>query len=336
MALASARRLPARTSAASASTGTPRLGADRGIRRGSLALADEPQHAARGLGDRRPGPEDRLHARLLEERMVSRRDDTAHDDDDVARARALELADELGHARLVAARLRGDAGHVDVVLHRLARDLLGGLEERADVDVEAEVGERGGDHLGAAVVAVLADLGDQDARPPPVLDGELLDVLAEGRPFLVAGELAAVDARDGADLRPVPAPHLLERLRDLAHRGARAGRVDRQLEQVPVSRLGPSGERLERGPHPRRVPRRPDALQARDLRLAHGRVVDLPDVERRLLGELEFVDADDHVLASVDAGLPARGGLLDAELRHARLDGPRHAAHRLDLLDDDD
>src|SRR5437899_2229759 len=252
IALASARRLPARTSAASASTGTSRLGADRGIRRGPLALADELQHAAGSLRDRRPGSEDRLHAGLLEERVVAGRDDAAHRDDDVPRARSLELAHELGHERLVAARLGGDAHHVDVVLHRLARDLLGGLEERADVDVEAEVGKRGGDHLGAAVVAVLADLGDQDARPPPVLDGELLDVLAEGRPFLVAGELAAVDARDGADLRPVPAPHLLERLRGPGHRGARPGRVDRQLEQVPVSRLGPSGERLERGPHPRR------------------------------------------------------------------------------------
>src|SRR5438552_12883537 len=239
MALASARRLPARTSAASASTGTLRLGADRGIRRGSLALADEAQHAAGGLRDRRPEYEARLHPGLLEACMVPRRDDPADDDDDVPRARPLELAHELRHERLVAARLRGDADHVDVVLHRLARDLLRGLEQRADVDVEAEVGKRGGDHLGAAVVAVLADLGDQDAGPPPMLDGELLHVLAEGRPFLVAGELPAVDARDGPDPRPVPAPHLLERLRDLAHRGARPGRVDRQLEQVPGSRLGP-------------------------------------------------------------------------------------------------
>src|SRR6059036_2326689 len=92
IALASARRLPARTSAASASTGTLRLGADRGIRRGSLALADEAQHAAGGLRDRRPGSEDRLHARLLEECMVPRRDDPADDDDDVPRARPLELA----------------------------------------------------------------------------------------------------------------------------------------------------------------------------------------------------------------------------------------------------
>src|SRR5205823_6206317 len=96
----------------------------------------------------------------------------------------------------------------------------------------------------------------RDGMIPPTMtmmsrapDREVVDVTAEGRPFLVAGELAAVDARDGADLGPVPPPDLLERLRDLAHRGARPGRVDRQLEQVPVSRLGPSGERLERGPH---------------------------------------------------------------------------------------
>ena len=41
----------------------------------------------------------------------------------------------------------------------------GRREQRPDVDVEAEIGERRGDHLLAAVVAVLADLGDQDARP---------------------------------------------------------------------------------------------------------------------------------------------------------------------------
>ena len=63
---------------------------------------------------------------------------------------------------------RGLAGHADdvhVVLDRVAGRFLGRLEQRADVDVEAEVGERGGDHLGAAVVAVLAHLHDEHARP---------------------------------------------------------------------------------------------------------------------------------------------------------------------------
>ena len=62
IALASARRSPARTSAASDSIGTARLGADRGIRRGPLALADQLEHAAGGLRDRRPGSEEKLES----------------------------------------------------------------------------------------------------------------------------------------------------------------------------------------------------------------------------------------------------------------------------------
>ena len=52
-----------------------------------------------------------------------------------------------------------------VVLHRLPRRFLGGGKQRPDIDVEADIGEGRGDHLLAAVVAVLADLGDQNARP---------------------------------------------------------------------------------------------------------------------------------------------------------------------------
>ena len=49
----------------------------------------------------------------------------------------------------------------------------GVANKRADVDVEAEIGEGGRDHLLAAVVAVLADLGDQDARPAAFIGLEL-------------------------------------------------------------------------------------------------------------------------------------------------------------------
>ncbi len=52
-----------------------------------------------------------------------------------------------------------------VVFDRLPRGLGRRGEQRPDIDVEAEIGEGRGDHLLAAVVAVLADLGDQDARP---------------------------------------------------------------------------------------------------------------------------------------------------------------------------
>src|SRR5213592_3115267 len=324
IAFASARRLPARTSAASASG---RLGADGGMRQRASAVSDQLQHPPRGLRDLRARAEDRLHAGLLEEGVVLGRDDVAAGDHDVTVAEPRELLNELRHERLVAARLGRDADHVHVVLDRLARDLLGRLEEHAHVDVEAQVGEGGGDHLGAAVVAVLADLGDQHAGAPPVLAGEALDFRAQRLPFLVVGELAAVDAGDGADLGVIVAPDLLDRARDLAHRGTRAGGVDREREEVPLARLGGAGERVEGRARPGRVARLADALEPRDLGQAHG-----GDVDGRLLGQLELVHPDDHVLAPVDARLAARGRLLDAELGHPRLDRLRHAAHRLDLL----
>ena len=87
------------------------------------------------------------------------------------------------------------ADDVDVVLDRLARRFLGGLEQRADIDVEADIGEGGGDDLGAAVVAVLAELGDQHARPPPLVAGEGLDLALHPAERLVALILAAIDAR---------------------------------------------------------------------------------------------------------------------------------------------
>src|SRR5207244_12421414 len=115
IALASARRLPARTSAASASG---RLGADGGMRRRASAVSDQLEHPPRGLRDLRPGAEDRLHARTLEEGVVLGGDDAAAGDDDVPVAETLELLHELRHERLVAARLSRAADHVDVVLAR--------------------------------------------------------------------------------------------------------------------------------------------------------------------------------------------------------------------------
>ena len=70
---------------------------------------------------------------------------------------------------------------MDVVVDRLLGGFGRGLEQGADVDVEAEIGEGGGDHLLAAVVAVLAHLGDQDARAAALRLGEGLDQVAGWR-----------------------------------------------------------------------------------------------------------------------------------------------------------
>ena len=76
-----------------------------------------------------------------------------------------ELGFKLGHERQMTAGERRDAEDVDVIFDRLPRGFGRRRKQRPDVDVEAEVGKGRGDDLLAAIMAVLTDLGDQDARP---------------------------------------------------------------------------------------------------------------------------------------------------------------------------
>ena len=62
---------------------------------------------------------------------------------------------------------RADTHDVHVVVDRLLGCLARRLEQRTDVDVEAEVGKRRGDDLLTTIVAVLAHLGDQDTGRRP-------------------------------------------------------------------------------------------------------------------------------------------------------------------------
>jgi hypothetical protein len=97
-----------------------------------------------------------------------------------------------------------------VVLDRLARAFLGRLEQRAHVDVEAQVGKGRGHHLGAAVVAVLAQLGDHHARAAALLVAEGGDLGLELVPAfgtvvgggIDAGHLLDVGAVAAVDLPP--------------------------------------------------------------------------------------------------------------------------------------
>ncbi len=118
-----------------------------------------------GFGDHRAGREDGLGAGLLERVIILRRHHAADHDHDVGTAKLFELGFELGHQRQMGRRQRGDADDVDVVLDRLARGFGRCCKQGADIDVEAEIGEGRGDHFLTAIMAVLADLGDQDARP---------------------------------------------------------------------------------------------------------------------------------------------------------------------------
>src|SRR6185369_11249085 len=99
-----------------------------GGRQRALDLLEDVLGARR---DRRARSVDALHAGVVEEVVVAARDDAADEDDDVSGALRLERFDHRRHQRLVAGGEGRDADRVDVVLDRLARALLGGLEERA-------------------------------------------------------------------------------------------------------------------------------------------------------------------------------------------------------------
>ena len=167
----------------------------------------------------------------------------------------------------------------------------------------------------------------------PSSSRELVDVLADARELLVVGVRAAVHAGDRADHRAVPAEHLLHRVGDLADRRPGARRLDRELRagcrrsprrSVSASSAARTRSRVALGLH---------ACEPFELRAPHFGVVDVARVDRRFVGELVLVDADDHLVAAVDARLAAGRGFFDAQLRHPRLDGLGHAAERLDLLD---
>ena len=162
------------------------------------------------------------------------------------------------------------------------RDLFGRREQRADLDVEAEVGEGGGDDLLAAVVAVLAHLGDENARrrarrsPRTRASSRCTRSFASPR---APGGLE-IDARDGLRLRDMPVEDLLERQADFANRSLGAGRRDGQVEQIALApgALGQPRQSPGQRPAPSRSARK--TLQLVDLLATHVRgIVDLQDID---------------------------------------------------------
>ena len=159
----------------------PQIGRDGGLFRGRPRVPKPAVERAEklfgGFGDHGPGREDRLRAGGFQRLIVLRRHDAADNDHNVRAAVLFQLGLELGHERQMRAGERRDAENMHVVLDRLARGFRGRRKQRPDIDVEADIGKGRGDHLLAAVVAVLADLGDQDARPAAFVLLEFVDPL---------------------------------------------------------------------------------------------------------------------------------------------------------------
>jgi len=90
-------------------------------------------------------------------------DGAAEDEKDVSRFLFAEELNDARHDDVVGAGEDGEANAVDVFLDGGRDDHLGGLAETSVDDFHAGVAEGAGDDFGAAIVAVQARLGDEDA-----------------------------------------------------------------------------------------------------------------------------------------------------------------------------
>src|SRR5215468_7663361 len=82
-------------------------------------------------------------------------------------------------------------------------------------------------------MAVLADLGDQDARAATLVGLEFRNAAQHALDGVAHGaDLLPVDAGDRLDLGAMAAIHLLKRQRDLPDRRLGAGGVDGERQQV--------------------------------------------------------------------------------------------------------
>jgi methylmalonyl-CoA mutase cobalamin-binding domain/chain len=149
------------------------------------------QKLFRGFRNHGAGREDRLAAGLHQRLVILRRHDAADHDHDVVAPLRGQLLLQFRHQSQMRGGERRDAEDVHVVFHRLAGGFLGRREQRPDVDVEAEIGESRGDHLLAAVVAVLADFGDEQTRGAALRLGEFRDETVHPRGRLRRTKLAA-------------------------------------------------------------------------------------------------------------------------------------------------
>ena len=128
-------------------------------RRRGNALADEVYN---GLG-RGPRKKNFGDAYFLEVGNVGFGDDAADQDGDVGHALGMQEFHQAGAERVVRAGKNREADDVNVFLHGGRGDHFGRLAQARVDHFHTGVAERAGDHFGAAVVAVEARLGDQDA-----------------------------------------------------------------------------------------------------------------------------------------------------------------------------
>jgi len=128
-----------------------------------------------GVRDHRTGREDRLGARFLQRIIILRRNHAADHDHDVAAAFLLERDLISGTKRKVAAASE-ETPTICTSFSTACRRASPGVANSGPISTsKPRSAKADANHLLAAVVAVLADLGDENARPAAFLGLEGFD-----------------------------------------------------------------------------------------------------------------------------------------------------------------
>ena len=246
-----------------------------------------------------------------------------------SRPRSASACFSAGTQGEVAGGQRVHADDVHVGVDRLLGDLLRRGEQRADVDVEAQVGERGDDDLLAAVVPVLAHLRDQDPRAggprPPRTSSvaastfgastSLSPPASPGTPRRWYGSRRWCRPKTFSSASEISPTVALARAASTASASrlpsqSRSPSWCRRARRTPVSASRVRADLVG-------VPLRAELLELGELLLVDARVVDLEHVERSSVVQPVGVHADQLLRAGVDPRLGAGRRLLDPHLRDA-------------------
>src|SRR5690606_307287 len=113
-------------------------------------------------------------ARLAQKVVIMRRNNASGHHQDVVPPEVGKRFYQFRQQGFVASCEAGHTHDVNVVLNSLSRHFLRCLEQRADVDIETDIGKACSDHASATIVAILSDFGDEYARTTSFLYGKIV------------------------------------------------------------------------------------------------------------------------------------------------------------------
>ncbi len=117
--------------------------------------------------------------------------------------------------------------------------------------------------------------------------------------------------------RAMPRVHLLQRIGNLTDGCTSPNCIDRKRKKILGIAVRGRGERFQCFLTPVLLTLPAHPLQAFDLAVSNRRIIDIENLDLRVISGHILVDTDNHILTAVDACLPARRRFFDTSFRQA-------------------